>query len=220
MTREIVVPGEVISSEKGMLPGDGTEKRGDEIVAIRFGLAETQDRLIKVLPLSGPYNPRRGNVVIGKIIMITHNGWVVDIGLSGNAFLQVSEIPRFVSKDAMEEVLDIGDLVVGKIISTDRRGYDLGLKGRGFGKVFEGIVVEVNPSKVPRVIGKEGSMVNLIKENTDTNITVGQNGYIWIKGKEIESELLAQRAVEFIAENAHIEGLTDAVTKWFSENKK
>ena len=80
--------------------------------------------------------------------------------------------------------------------------------------------MEMTPNKVPRVIGKEGSMINLIKENTDCNITVGQNGYVLIKGDKIENELLARRAIDFIVEKSYISGLTEEVTKWFNENKK
>ena len=64
--RKIVVPGEVVA--KGdYLPGEWTEKRGEEIVSIRYGLAEEANRLVKVIPLSGVYIPRRGNVIIGKV---------------------------------------------------------------------------------------------------------------------------------------------------------
>jgi len=57
--RKIVIPGEVIFSEKDYLPGDGTEKRGNDIVALRYGLAEEVSKLVKVIPLSGVYHPRR-----------------------------------------------------------------------------------------------------------------------------------------------------------------
>jgi exosome complex component RRP4 len=118
--RQIVIPGEIIFKGDEYLPGEGTEKRGDEIVAIRFGLAEENKNLVKVIPLSGVYQPRRGNVVIGKVEMITFNGWVVDIGTPENAFLSLMEIPRYVNKDDLKEVLDIGDMIVAKIYSINK----------------------------------------------------------------------------------------------------
>jgi exosome complex component RRP4 len=218
--RKIVIPGEAIVSGEDYLPGEGTEKRGNDIVALKYGLAEESNKLIKIIPLSGPYIPRRGNVVIGKVELITHNGWVINIGCAENGFLSVMEVPRYVNKDAMDEVMSIGDMAVLKIWSINGRGVDLSLKSRGLGKIHEGLIFKINPNKVPRVIGKEGSMIKLIKEYTDCNITVGQNGYIWIKGDKIDNELLSKRAIKFIVENSFIEGLTEEVEKWFKKNGK
>jgi exosome complex component RRP4 len=216
--RKVVVPGEVIATGD-ILPGEGTEKRGKDIVAIRYGLADENERIVKVIPLSGVYHPRRGNVVVGKVVNVTFNGWVVDIGASDTAFLTLMEVPRFINKDALEELMDIGDVGVFKVWAVNRRGIDLSIKSRGLGKIEEGIIIEVNPNKVPRVIGKEGSMIKIIKDETGCNITVGQNGLVWIRGKKIEDELLAKKAIMFVTEKSFISGLTDEVNKWFSENK-
>jgi exosome complex component RRP4 len=216
--RKIVIPGEAIVSGDDYLPGEGTEKRGNSIVALRYGLAEESNKLVKIIPLSGPYIPRRGNVVIGKVELITHNGWVINIGCAENGFLSVMEVPRYVNKDAMDEVMSIGDMAVLKIWSMNGKGIDLSLKSRGLGKIYEGLIFKTNPNKVPRVIGKEGSMIKLIKDETGCNITVGQNGYIWIRGDKIDDELLAKKAINFIVENSFIEGLTEEVEKWFKKN--
>ena len=216
--RQVVIPGEVIVKGDDFLPGDGTEKTENGIIALRFGLSEEVNKLVKVIPLSGIYNPRRGNIVIGKVENINFNGWILDINAPENAFLSVAEIPRYVNNDALDEVMDIGDMVVAKIWNMNKRGIDLSLKSRELGKIDEGIIVKVNPNKVPRIIGKEGSMINLIKNNTGCNITVGQNGFVWIKGDNIDGELFAKKAILFIAENSYISGLTDAVEKWFGEN--
>jgi len=100
--RKIVIPGEVIVSGENYLPGEGTEKKDSSIIALRYGLAEETNRLVKVIPLSGVYHPRRGNVVIGKISNITFNGWLIDIGSPENAFLSVAEYPKFVHKNELD----------------------------------------------------------------------------------------------------------------------
>ena len=220
MERKIVIPGETIISGEDYLPGEGTEKRGQEIVAIRYGLAEESSSLVKVIALSGIYQPRRGNVVIGKVENITFNGWVVDINSPTGAFLPLAEVPRFVSKDEMSEVLDIGDMLVAKILGVNGRGIDLTIKMRGLGKIEEGMIIKVNSNKVPRIIGKEGSMINIVKNETGCNITVGQNGLIWIKGERIEDELFVKRAIMFITEKSFTSGLTEEVQKWFDKHKK
>ncbi|HKL23553.1 MAG TPA: exosome complex RNA-binding protein Rrp4 [Candidatus Nanoarchaeia archaeon] len=220
MERKVVIPGEIIIEGDDYLPGDSTEKRDGKIFALKYGLAEEQNNLIKVIPLSGVYFPRRGNVVIGKVENINSAGWMVDIGAADSAFLSINEVPRFVNKDAMDEVFDIGDIIIAKIWVINKRGIDLSVKSRGFGKVEEGLVFEINPNKVPRVIGKEGSMIKLIKENTGSDITVGQNGAVLIKGPTIDDELFAKRAILHVCEKSFISGLTDEITKWFEENKK
>ncbi|MFH1607682.1 MAG: exosome complex RNA-binding protein Rrp4 [archaeon] len=215
--RKIVIPGEMIEKGDDFLPGEGTNKRDGGIFAVRYGLAEESNKLVRVIPLSGVYQPRRGNVVIGKVGNITFNGWVIDINAPDNAFLSLTEVPRYVDKNGLDEVMDIGDMVVANIWGINKRGIDLSIKSRGLGKIDEGIILNVNPNKVPRIIGKEGSMVNLIKNETGCNITVGQNGFIWIKADKIENELLAKEAILFVAEKSFISGLTEEVEKWFKE---
>ena len=119
MERKIVIPGEVIVSGEDFLPGEGTEKNGKDIIAIRYGLAEESARLVKVIALSGVYQPRKGNVVIGKVENMTFNGWMIDIDCPIGAFLPLAETPRYVNKDSMSEVLDIKDMVVAKILGVN-----------------------------------------------------------------------------------------------------
>ena len=219
MERKIVIPGEVIISGEDYLPGEGTEKKGKDIVAIRYGLAEESGRLVKVIALSGVYQPRKGNVVIGKVENMTFNGWLIDIDSPLTAFLSVAEVPRYVTKGELNEVMDIGDMVVAKIYSISGRGIDLTVKSRGLGKIDEGIIVKINSNKVPRVIGKEGSMINLIKNETGCNITVGQNGLIWIKGNKTEDELFVKKAIEYVTQRSFAHGLTEELKKWFDKEK-
>ena len=179
--RSVAIPGEVIKTGKDYLPGDGTRREGDNIVASRFGLQDEYNRFIRVIPLSGVYIPRRGNLVIGKVLDITFNGWIIDVGGPYSAFLMLNEYPKYIESDDLDSYIAIGDLVLCKILRTKRKGLDLTMKSRGLGKIDDGMIVQINSNKVPRVIGKEGSMINLIKDSTKCDITVGQNGIVWIK---------------------------------------
>ena len=96
--REIVIPGEIIKEGEDFLPGEGTRREGNNVVASRFGLKDEQGRLIKVIPLSGIYVPRRGNLVIGKVTDITFNGWIMDINAPYSSFLSAMEFPKFINK--------------------------------------------------------------------------------------------------------------------------
>jgi len=218
--KEIVVPGEILESGDDFLPGDWTIKEGKNIIAIRLGVMEKHDRLVKVIPLSGVYIPRRGNVVIGEIKDMNYSGWVVDIGGPYGAFLTLREVPGYVEESEMETVYGIGDLIVTQVFNVKRTAVDLTMKQRegGLGKIREGLIVRVNPHRVPRIIGKEGSMIKIIKDATKCSITVGQNGLIWIKGDKIEDRIFAKKAIEFIVENTTTDGLTDKVESWLKEN--
>ena len=215
--REIVVPGEIIASGDDYLPGEWTERKGKDIVAVRFGLADKSGRLVKIIPLSGTYIPRKGNVVIGKVLDITFNGWIMDIDAPYQSFLQAMEASKFVNKNDLSECYDIGDMVAVKVWSIKRKGIDLTARGRNLGRLEDGIIIRVNSNKVPRVIGKEGSMINLIKTETNCDITVGQNGIIWIKGNKVEDELFAEKAILFVTEKSFVEGLTEKTKEWFDK---
>lgn len=219
--RKVVVPGEIIATGQNFLPGDGTKREGKDIITTRFGLLDIEDRLYKVIPLSGIYLPRRGNVVIGKVVDITFNGWLIDINSPYSAFLPIMECRGFVSKkDDLSLVYNYGEMLIAKVIAVKGKGVDLTTRERGFHKIEEGIIVSINSNKVPRVIGKQGSMVNLIKEHTGCNIVVGQNGLIWIRGDSIEAELLAKEAVELITKRSFTDGLTDHVKEFLEKAKE
>ena len=216
--RKIVVPGEIIVSGEDFLPGEGTRRESEHGVASRFGLAEESGRVVKVIAITGAFIPRRNNVVIGRVTNITFNGWIIDIDSASSGFLPIDESPRFINKNEMDQFLAIGEVVSAKIWSVNTRGIDLTLKGKGLGKLEGGFIFRVSPNRVPRVIGREGSMINLIKEKTGCNISVGQNGWIWIKGADIDSEIKARKAIEFVTEKVYVEGLTEKMEAWFQEN--
>ena len=218
--REVVVPGEVLATGAEFLPGEGTRREGKDITATRFGLLEKSDKLVKVIPLNGTYIPRVGNTVIGKVTDITFNGWIVDIKAPHTAFLLVSECSGYINKKDLAEHYDFKDNIVTKIKSIKSRGIDLTMKERGLRKLEGGMIIEINPTRVPRIIGRAGSMVNSIKNETGCSIIVGQNGVIWIKGKNVEDEILAKKAIEMIAEKPFTEGLTEKIKEFLVQHKK
>jgi exosome complex component RRP4 len=79
-------------------------------------------------------------------------------------------------------------------------------------------VIEVTPSKVPRFIGRSGSMIAMLKNETKCNIFIGQNGRIWITGKDNGMDLAIKSLLK-IEKETHISGLTDRITKFIKESK-
>jgi len=65
---------------------------------------------------------------------------------------------------------------------------------------------------VPRVIGKEASMINLIKKKTNTVIYVGTNGYVYIGSQGNVSKAI--EALNMIVRRSHLSGLTDTITEF------
>ena len=215
--RQIVVPGEVVATGNEFLPGDGAYRDGDVVVAGRYGILVIVEKQVRIVPISGAYYPRRGNTIIGTIVDITFNGWLIDFGGAQNAFLPVAEVPRYINKNEMAEFLNFGETVVVKVWDVKSRGVDVSMKMRGFGKIEGGMLIDVNANKVPRIIGKEGSMVKLIRGATGCEITVGQNGKVWISGSSVEKELATKKIVEFIVEHVTIAGLTEKVEKFIGK---
>lgn len=212
--KEVVVPGEVIAKGMDFLPGMGTTRQSDNIVAARIGLVNVDGRAIKLIPLSGQYLPRNGDTIIANVVDVNFSGWRVETNSAYSAMLNVKDATGdFVPKGAdLTQYFDVGDYLVAKIVNvTTQMLIDLSLRGPGLRKLGEGRILKVASSKVPRIIGKKGSMVSMIKQATDTKIIVGQNGIIWISGEDPKGELIAVNTIRKIEEEAHIPGLTDRI---------
>lgn len=211
--KSIVIPGEELASGMDFLPSYGTYRDKDKIVASRLGLVSIDGKIIRIIPLTGRYNPKRGDVIIGKVMDVSYSGWRIDTNSSYPAMLGIKDATsEFVSRGAdLSQFFDLDDYIVAKIINvTSQKLIDLTLKGPGLRKLNGGRVVDVNTNKVPRIIGKQGSMVHMIKEATGCKIIVGQNGLLWILG-EPKGELLAIEVIRKIENESHLSGLTERI---------
>jgi exosome complex component RRP4 len=211
---DLVVPGEVLA-EGDYVAGPYVYKEGNKLLATTIGIVESKRGVIRVVPLQGPYIPKVGDVVIGIVLDYLPTAYVLDINSSYKAILQATEVLPF-QKNALAEdlskYLDVGDVVICKIVRFDKYSdVVVSCKGRELGKVVDGRLIKVSPAKIPRLIGRKGSMINLIKKETGCKIVIGQNGFIWIKGKDLGSEVLAEKVIRKIAEEAHVSGLTQRV---------
>ncbi len=212
--RDVVVPGEELAEGMEYLPSKGTYRLGDKIIAKKLGLVRIDGKVIKLIPLSGTYEPKKNDMIIAKVFDILMHGWRVDINCAYSAVLTVAEgTTEFVEKGAdLTQYFNLGDYMFAKVTGvTSQKLIDISTKGPGLKKLFGGRIVKINPSKVPRVIGKAGSMVSMIKKGTDTQIMVGQNGLIWVNGKKPEDEIKAIESINKIVDNAHVAGLTDII---------
>lgn len=217
--KEIVVPGQVLATGMDYLPSGGSFRDGNDIIANQLGLISLNGRLIKLIPLTGKYVPKVGDTVIGKITDMSFYGWSVDISSAYLAFLSIREVPEYVEKNAdLTGYYNYSDIVAAKIIKVARgKVIDLTMKGPGLRKLSGGKIIDVTPNKVPRIIGKQGSMVGLIKDKTNCRIMVGQNGKVWIHGVDVDKEDVATRAIMMVEEESHIDGLTDKINTFLDK---
>ena len=218
--KDIVVPGEIIAESMDYIPAPGTYRDGNNIIAAQVGIVSIEGRLVKLIPLSGRYVPRPGDTVIGKVTSVGFNNWFVDIGYANEAVLPLKEATsEYIDKGAdLSKYYDFGDYMVCQVIRVTRSmAIDLSMRGPGLRKLSGGKIVYITPSKVPRVIGKQGSMINLIKDKTGCRISVGQNGWVWIQADDPKSEMIATKAVEEIDKKAQNSGLTDEITSLLSK---
>ena len=211
--KTVVVPGEPLAEGMGFLPSKGTYRDHEMIRAKRLGLVEIDGKAIKLVPLSGCYMPKTGDVIITQVFDVSFSGWRLDTATAYPAMLGVKDATSdFISRGAdLTEYYNLGDNLVVKIINvTSQKLIDVTMKGPGLRKLQGGRIIKVNPNKVPRIIGKQGSMVSMIKFATNCKIIVGQNGLIWIDGTPNE-ELVAVNTIRMIEHLAHISGLTERV---------
>lgn len=207
--KDLVVPGELLA-EDDYYSGRGTFEEDGKICSKLLGLVSLRNKKISVIPLKSKYLPKKGDVVIGKIDDVRFSMWGVDINSPYSGILPASEVFGREKKE-LSRVFDIGDVLFLRIVDVDEvKKVKLGLKGRGMGKFKGGVIVDIAPTKVPRLIGKKGSMINMIKDKTGCKIVVGQNGLVWVKGNE-DMEQIVKNIIKLIEREAHTSGLTDRI---------
>jgi exosome complex component RRP4 len=218
--RKQVLPGDVIAKGNHRY-GPYIEKRGDEYVALRVGLAEVGREGVKLNPLTGPYLPRAEDDVIGKVVDVNGFGWVVDINSCFDGFLPASFVfgrEFSPSTHDLSSKFRVGDMIGARIESFERsRDPQLSIRGHGYGKLDSGEIVKISPTKVPRLIGRRGAMINLISEKTGTDVRVGQNGVVVVNGTS-DGIVRAVKAVKMVEEEAHAADLMSKVEGFLGGN--
>jgi exosome complex component RRP4 len=245
-TRDIVVPGEVLTEDtKNFLPGRGTIYNSErtKIISLNIGLKQIKKNYINVIPLRGFYTPRPGDKVIALVVDKNPVKYKCDINAKDFGTLKPKNTIKrgkmrsfrdgggrggrssggggYRQEEANTERFEIGDILIVKILSADRLNKpELTTVGKYLGKKNNGFVISIDPPKIPRVIGRNGSMIKMLKNLTKTNIFVTQNGRIWLKGEDIAHERLLVESIQKIATEAHTVGLTDRMQEFIMNEKK
>ena len=215
---EVVLPGEFIAERNGKKIGRGVYLESEKVYSKVLGIPRIEEDEISVIPLAGTYIPQVGQKVIGIISEVEISGWGVNINSPYTAFLPLAEgVEEFVdiSRTDISKFYDINDVIYCKISKvTKNKIVQVSMRDFGCKKLREGIIIKVTPTKVPRIIGKGGSMINLIKKKTGCEIIVGQNGIIWLRGERKDKAI---EAILTIEKESHIIGLTEKIEKMLGE---
>jgi len=224
--RELVVPGDLIAEGDFKILSPSTiYKIGKKYYSAVVGLVQYDEsnNTLKIIPLEGYYYPQPEDIVVGVIRSVGLTSWEVDIRAPFPGILYASDFlgrPINPAREELTDYLDVGDVIVAKIEVFDRtRDPLLSTKGKGLGKVTKGAIVEINPAKVPRVIGKKGSMQATLENETGCKLVVGRNGRIVIDCPNRDLKDILVLAIRKIEREAHIPGLTDRIKEFIAKEK-
>jgi exosome complex component RRP4 len=212
--RRYVIPGDVIVTGP-LRPEQNVYQEGDRIISTCVGISEIFENAVRVIPLTGVYVPKTNDLVIGKVVGTSPLSWEFDINSCFIGFLPAQDVfgrDYSPTKDELRQRLNIGDLVAARVANFDRsRDPLLTVQDRDLGKIESGELIEIAPSKVPRLIGKRGSMIQSIEMATKAIITIGQNGWIVVSCDDPEGLLKATEAIKMVDALAHTPNLTERV---------
>ena len=216
-----VLPGDFITTAPLRLQNN-VVLEGKRIISTTIGLSDVSDDSVRVISLTGVYLPKIDDLVIGTIQYIHGNSWFADINSCYQGMLLGQDVfgrGSYPTKSEMEERLSKGDIIFAKIANSDRQREPLiSIADQSLGKIDSGELVKISPAKIPRLIGKHGSMIQTIEGSTNATITVGQNGLIIVSCDETNGLLKALAAIRMVDEQAHLVNLTDKVKKMLESN--
>jgi len=207
---EIVLPGQLLS-DNGKRSGEGTYTVGEKVYAAQVGFAVVKNNKVSVIPFKGAYKPMPGDRVIGIITDVKPNGFEVNLGRHLTGMIRIPDREEVKSMN-----LKIGDVIYVKVKESGLGGIILERSMR-IKKFESGLLIQIHPAKIPRLIGKKGSMINMVKKLTGCDIVMGKNGLIVINGPSPKNEFAAMKAIQLIESEAHTSGLTERVEKFIKD---
>ena len=215
-----VLPGDVISNGSSSLK-QNVILEGDKLVSTTIGFTEINDGAVDVIALTGLYISAVDDLVIGKIVSHNALSWEVDINSSYRAMLPASDIfgkDYSPSRDDLSLKLIIGDIVLARIVNSDSKRPLITINGQNLGKIDDGELIKISPAKVPRLIGKHGSMIQSIEESTGASITIGQNGWVIFKSDNPISLKNAIASIKMADLILHDDNLEEKIQNMLDEN--
>jgi len=209
--RDIVIPSQLLGDADKLKAGRGTFIENGKIYAERLGILSKKSDYVNIVPLKGRYDAIEGDFVIGIVEEPLSSSWLVDINAPYPALLHINEVPWDIEFGETDKYLNYGDAIMAKILEVNiEKKLQITLKDRNLYKIKGGYITYIEPSKVPRLIGKQGSMISLLKKYSNCRIFIGKNGRIWIDGKD-DSIAKVIQAINIVENESTSFGLTDKI---------
>jgi len=209
--RDIVIPSQLLGDADKLKAGRGTFIENGKIYAEKLGILSKKSDYVNIIPLKGRYDAIEGDFVIGIVEEPLSSSWLVDINAPYPALLHINEVPWDIEFGETDKYLNYGDAIMAKILEVNiEKKLQITLKDRNLYKIKGGYITYIEPSKVPRLIGKQGSMISLLKKYSNCRIFIGKNGRIWIDGKD-DSIAKVIQAINIVENESTSFGLTDKI---------
>ncbi len=228
---KIVIPGESIGNIYYRGRDEGFIYRiGKGIsVSTHLGVAHISNKKVDIIPYKNVYTPKVGDYIVGFVVGYAPNGWVLEIGSYVKGFLPANDVIREGKFDPkkidLEKYLRLGDLV-GTIIQDVNKFSNVllttknireGINPKHLGKLSNYFIIKVHTTKLPRIIGKKGSMIKIIKRRIDGDLIIAQNGVILYKGS-YENYKLLRSILQVIIQHTYASGLTGKIAEMLGVN--
>jgi exosome complex component CSL4 len=167
MKKQIVLPGDQVSTSEELLPGEGTFEEEGIIRASRYGeyIVDEKHKKAIVKPLTSiPVEVQRGDIVLAEVNSVRSNMVIADVihvkgkkrAISGdtNGTLRVSEISKGYTKDPANEFAP-GDILRAKVTQT-KPSLQLETKDRDLG------VIKSSCSKCRHSLVRKGNILECV----------------------------------------------------------
>jgi len=221
MERRMVIPGELVATGDIRL-GVGVYRDGEDIFAATVGILDEKAGNVRVIPVTGKYFPRIGDFVVAVVQGTSFTNWNLDLNSAYSGILNANDFFRRVDprETDLNTVLAPGTMIYVKVreITYSKKVFTT-MEDRVARLLKGGRIIEMTPAKVPRVIGRSSSMLNIIRDGTGCKVMVGQNGLVWADGETGLVDIV-ERAVGRIEIEAHKPGLTDTIKEQIEKERE
>ena len=210
-TRALVFPGDFVSEGRPMMPTLFAYVDGTKTYSSVIGIPQPSKN---VIPLNAKYLPKVDDIIVGVVEDIQPAYWVLSLNSPYPGVLHANETMWEVAFGETGKYLTVGDAVIAKIQAVDEtRRVFVTMKDPKARKLTSGTIFFYPASKVARILGKEGSMISMIKQKTNSTVIVGQNGVVWVKADPIATIVVGE-ALDIISRYSHVIGLTELVAEY------
>lgn len=203
-SKNIITPGEVITSDPQWMRGHGTYTNDNTdlapvICSTLAGTLQKTNKLLSVVPLRARYTPEIGDLVVGRIVEVQSKRWKVDVAGALTAGLLLSSINLpggILRKRTSVDELNIrtffeeGELLVAEVQSLFQDGSaSLHTRSLKYGKLRNGYFMAVSGVGGGAGVVRAKRQIFTMQTSSrggEVDVVLGVNGYIWIS-KHIET---------------------------------